>query len=171
MMVVATRITREGSAMRIEEVIGKRIKEAREWDGLSQEQVGREMARYLAKPWPGQQVSVAEDGGRKFTAAELFALCMVLRRPASYLFLLNPDDVIEVDGSEKRVGEDAFTVQLVGPTGGGLIVPTVRQLIDPLASSLAEMEGAARRARELMEQLGRALDTPGEVSEEQKVQS
>jgi transcriptional regulator with XRE-family HTH domain len=149
--------------MKIEEVIGRRIREAREYENLSQGDVGREMARYLGKPWPNQQVSVAEDGGRKFTAAELFALCMVLRRPASYLFLPDPDDVIEVEGTEKRIVDDAFLVQLVGPHNGGLAIPAVRALIDPLASQLGGIEAASRRAREIVEQLGRALSEPLEA--------
>jgi transcriptional regulator with XRE-family HTH domain len=146
--------------MKIEEVIGRRIREAREYENLSQEDVGRAMARYLEKPWPNQQVSVAEDGGRKFTAAELFALCMVLRRPASYLFLPDPDDIIEVPGSEKRIDDDAFLIQLVGPHDGGIIVPAVQAIVGPLASELAGMEAVARQARETVEQLGRALAEP-----------
>jgi transcriptional regulator with XRE-family HTH domain len=149
--------------MKIEEVIGRRIRDMREYQNLSQEEVGREMARYLGKPWPNQQVSVAEDGGRKFSALELFALCMVLRAPASYLFSPDPGDVIEVPGSEKRVGEDAFLVQLVGPQGGGIIVPVVQAIVGPLASELAGMEAVARQAREIVEQLGRALSEPVEA--------
>jgi transcriptional regulator with XRE-family HTH domain len=145
--------------MRIEEVIGKRIKEAREHDGLSQDQVGRAMARYLGKPWPNQQVSVAEDGGRKFTAAELFALCMVLRRPASYLFIPSAGDVIEVDGTDQRVpGHIAFVLQVASSEDDlQLMGPSIQALVGPLASRVVEAEKNARLARELVEEIERVL--------------
>ena len=89
----------------------------------------------------------------------LFALCMVLWCPASYLFLPQPGDVVEVEGTERRVGDDAFAVMFSGAEGDqGMIVPAVKALVEPLAVRLAEAEATTRIARELVEQLGVAID-------------
>jgi len=147
--------------VKIEEVIGKRIREARELDGLSQDQLGRDMGRYLGKPWPNQQVSVAESGGRKFSALELFAVCMVLGRPASYFFLPGTEDVVEVPGPEQRVGADAFAVQWTGRQDPGAVIPQVRAVFAPLMELLEISERTTHEARSIVEEVGRALLTDG----------
>lgn len=53
--------------VKIEQVIGERIRELREGLGISQAELGNR----LPLPWPRQAVSAAEKGRRAFAAAEL----------------------------------------------------------------------------------------------------
>ena len=64
--------------MRIEEVIGERIREVRDLQELTQEQFGLRLGELLGRAWSRQAVSSAEQGGRQFTAAELVAIAHVL---------------------------------------------------------------------------------------------
>lgn len=64
--------------MKIEEVIGYWITQAREDTGLKQAQIGEQLAEHLGKPWSRQAVWAAEKGNRSFTAAELVALAKIL---------------------------------------------------------------------------------------------
>jgi transcriptional regulator with XRE-family HTH domain len=145
------------AAVRIEEVVGTRIRSVREHEGMSQEQLGRELGRYLGKPWPNQQVSVAEDGGRKFSALEIFALCMVLKRPASYFFTPNPDDVVEVPGSVQRVGDEAFDVQWARRDDAAAVLPQMKAVFAPLLDLLETAQGATKTAHGLIENIAGAL--------------
>ena len=72
--------------MRIEEVVGRRIRDIRESQGMTQEQLGQEIGKLLGKPWPRQTVSLAEQGRRAFTAAELVACSLALGAPVAELF-------------------------------------------------------------------------------------
>ncbi|HYN35362.1 MAG TPA: helix-turn-helix transcriptional regulator, partial [Actinomycetota bacterium] len=73
--------------MRIPEIVGRRVREARKDIGLSQANLGERLGWYLDKPWFPQAVSEAEAGRRNFTAEELFALAIVVKRPLSWFFL------------------------------------------------------------------------------------
>ncbi len=64
--------------MRVEEVVGLRLREERERAGLSQSQLGQYVAPLLGRVWPRQAISHAEAGKRAFTAAELVAFAHVI---------------------------------------------------------------------------------------------
>ena len=72
--------------MRIEELIGQRIRERREELEMSQAELGRLLGRLLDKEWSRQTVSAAEQGKRAFTSAEMVAISHVLRTTVSQLF-------------------------------------------------------------------------------------
>lgn len=135
--------------MRVEEMVGRRIRDARQTSGLSQEELGRELRSYLGKAWPGQQVSVAEDGGRKFSALELFALGSILARPASYFFIPFTADPIEVPGERQGVpAREAFALQLWGEEAAwGTGAPVVRAILETASSVLESTERGTRDAR------------------------
>jgi 8-oxo-dGTP diphosphatase len=72
--------------MRVEEVVGLRIKDIRESRGLTQDQLGELMGELLGgRPWARQTVSAAEHGRRAFTAAELVACSLALGAPVGEL--------------------------------------------------------------------------------------
>jgi transcriptional regulator with XRE-family HTH domain len=73
--------------MKIPEVVGKRIYEARRGAEISQAELGQRLGEYLGKAWFPQAVSEAEKGRRNFTAEELFALAIVLDKPVAWFFL------------------------------------------------------------------------------------
>lgn len=77
--------------MRIEDVIGHWITQAREESRMTQAEIGVELGKYLGKPWPRQAVSAAEKGRRSFTAAELVALAYVLGYSVEALLVPPPD--------------------------------------------------------------------------------
>lgn len=137
--------------MRVEELVGRRVRESRETVGLTQEQLGQSLQPYLGKKWPGQQVSVAEDGGRKFTAAELFALSMVLDRPVSYFFIPISVTPIEAPGGAVPVDE-ATSRQIWGPSKDS-VAPIVVSVLQRLPGFLGEMEQSAREARQVVDDL------------------
>jgi transcriptional regulator with XRE-family HTH domain len=78
--------------VRVEELIGFRIRQARSDAGMSLEEFGRLLGEPLGKAWVKQSVHNAENGRRLFTAAELVAVALVLRCTVADLFRL-PSDV------------------------------------------------------------------------------
>lgn len=77
---------REGQRVRVEEVVGRRIRDIRDSQGMTQELLGQEIGKLLGKPWPRQTVSLAEQGRRAFTAVELVAVARVLGVYVGHLF-------------------------------------------------------------------------------------
>jgi transcriptional regulator with XRE-family HTH domain len=83
--------------MKVEELIGTRVKVARTEAGLTQAQLGEALGGYLGKPWSNMVVSLAETGRRNFAAAELVALAVVLKRPVAWFFSpLDTEAVVEL---------------------------------------------------------------------------
>lgn len=72
--------------MQVSEVVGVRMKDMRESRKMTQEQFGELLGELLGKAWPRQAVSAAERGLRAFTAAEIFAIALVLGVPPGHLF-------------------------------------------------------------------------------------
>ncbi|MBF6216055.1 helix-turn-helix transcriptional regulator [Nocardia puris] len=84
--------------MKIERIVGERIRIAREAIGYSQPELGRRVGEALDKATPRQAVSAFERGERAFTASELFVFAQILRVPVSSLFT-PPSGVGEVEVS------------------------------------------------------------------------
>lgn len=81
--------------MRIEEVVGTRMREHREAKGVTQDQLGQELGHVLGRPWARQAVSAAEKGQRAFAAVELLAIADTLEIKCSDL-LRPPPNVVEI---------------------------------------------------------------------------
>jgi transcriptional regulator with XRE-family HTH domain len=64
--------------VRIEEVIGSRIRDVREINEVTQQELGQRLGPLLGKEWSRQAVSAAEKGDRAFTAVELVAVAQAL---------------------------------------------------------------------------------------------
>jgi transcriptional regulator with XRE-family HTH domain len=73
--------------MKVSEIVGQRVRWAREERGLTQAELGQRVGELLGKAWFPQAVSEAERGRRQFTAEELLALAYVLDKPISFFFL------------------------------------------------------------------------------------
>lgn len=79
--------------MSIEQTVGANLHRAREHAGLSQAEFGSAIGEVLNRPpWTRQAVSVAEKGGRAFTAVELVAIAETLDIPIADLFSQPPPD-------------------------------------------------------------------------------
>jgi transcriptional regulator with XRE-family HTH domain len=124
--------------MRVEEVVGKRLRDARRAAGLTQLQLGEAMADFLPKKWVGQQISQAEEGNRKLTAEELFAFCCILARPVNYFFIPTVDvSVIEVRGRQGTIDAETVRDIQMPDMAYNAALPALRQLMS-LESSMRD---------------------------------
>src|SRR4051794_27068263 len=87
------------SGMKIQEVIGRNVRQAREDAGLSQRELGDLLGGTLGTPWFPQAVSTAEKGGRDWAAEDLVGVAWVLQRPVSWFFRVptdvDPDEILD----------------------------------------------------------------------------
>ncbi len=81
--------------LQVEQYVGQLIRDRRIELEMTQEGFGRELGHWLGKPWSRSTVSVAENGKRAFTAAELVAIAHVLRTSPTYL-LTPPAGISEI---------------------------------------------------------------------------
>lgn len=150
--------------MKVEEVVGRRIREAREARGLSQEEFGGLLATHLAKPWARQAMSAAEKGQRSFSAVELLAISVVIGCDIAALFRMPGD----LDGVTMPSGVRLSRDQ-ISPTAD-----SIPSSIEALRLSLGRMVREAetlrvsstdteRRARQAMDDLDGMLPLAGQV--------
>lgn len=92
----------KGDRMKIEEIVGERVRARREHLGISQPELGRRLEPLLGTAWPKQTVSSAEKGKRSFTASDLVALAHVLQLPVGDL--LRPSTTMRVETIELGSG-------------------------------------------------------------------
>src|SRR3954468_21857578 len=78
----------------VSRLVGARIADVRLLRGYTQEDLGERLAEHLGRPWPRQAVSLAEQGGRAFTAAELVAVARVLGVAVADLFSLIDQQIL-----------------------------------------------------------------------------
>ncbi len=96
--------------MRVEEVVGDRLRRERERAGLSQAQVGQYVAPLLGRVLPRQAISHAEAGKRAFTAAELVAFAHVIGCDVAKLLELPPHVDAVTMPSGRTLDRDQFPV-------------------------------------------------------------
>jgi transcriptional regulator with XRE-family HTH domain len=113
--------------VRLEEVVGQRIREIRDSKGMSQADLGRALAPLLGRPWSRQAMSAAEKGARDFKVAELVAIARVLGTTVSQLVLPGP----EVTGSRHERQAVVF------PSGETI---TAMELIDAVLSPVVDLD-------------------------------
>ncbi|MCQ4043840.1 helix-turn-helix transcriptional regulator [Streptantibioticus rubrisoli] len=101
--------------MRLEEIVGANVAEARERRKLSQAELGELLGQHLDKPWARQAVSAAEKGRRAFAVSELVALALAL--DVTLFDLLAPsyaelgDRRVELPGSVIQLGRYAQVIE------------------------------------------------------------
>lgn len=144
--------------MRIEEVVGKRIKEVREARSLTQEEFGAKLADLLGKPWPRQTVSTAEKGQRSFAAAELLACSIVLGCDVAYLFRLP----VDVDAVHTPAGvltrKQIYEAERTGIPGGPQPNETAQEVLDEVEESLQKFGPNLRQIAGFTESMAQQVD-------------
>jgi transcriptional regulator with XRE-family HTH domain len=95
--------------VRIGEVIGDRVRAAREKAGWTQTELGKRVGQRLGqRGWSRQVVSAAEQGRRAYTAAELLTFADVLG--VSVTFLLTPPPDVSTIEIAPGVSTDTMAV-------------------------------------------------------------
>jgi transcriptional regulator with XRE-family HTH domain len=89
-------IKAQNDTMRVEQMIGKRVRQAREEADLSQREFGERVGDVLGKRWTPQAVSQAEKGERDWRAKDLVAMAWILRRPVAWFYTPNEEDRSEM---------------------------------------------------------------------------
>jgi transcriptional regulator with XRE-family HTH domain len=123
----------------MQQVVGYRVREARERQGWTMEQFGERMGSALGRaPWVRQQVFAAEHGDRAWAVEELVVAALVLEVPVLELIKPQPDDLVTLP-SQLISAEDLRAV----------VLGTYRDEDAPLALLVAADEAmdAVNRAR------------------------
>lgn len=137
--------------MRVEEIVGANMRQARERAGMSQAELGEAMAEHLGDQWRRRQpVSTAETGKRAFTAAELLTIASVLSIPVNALFVPPMGDrFIEVGGDGLKPVDDL---------GGAMLRSVGRlKLKSRMWDALADLRDAEANQIELINTLLEAV--------------
>jgi transcriptional regulator with XRE-family HTH domain len=90
------------------ELVGRRIAEARQERGMTQEELGQALAPYLGRPMVKQTVSLIEGGTREVSVTELLAMALVLVRPLHWFirgdYPQDAGDTVTFPGGERVSG-------------------------------------------------------------------
>jgi transcriptional regulator with XRE-family HTH domain len=125
--------------MRIERVIGQRVAQARKEQGqkVTQMDVAVRMNALIGGSWSPAGVSKVENGHRRITAEELYALSVILNRPVEWFFELPKGErTVEFPGGVWNPQENRIRYPL---SRGGAHV--LRQSLLKQAQKLQEEQG------------------------------
>lgn len=144
--------------MKVSEVVGQRIKQARRAGGLTQKDLGQELRNYLPGAWPVQAVSAAEQGRREFTAVELAALALILKKPVGWFFLPTADETVQFPRG-KKTKPSAFARAASAGSGGEVAeeIAQLRKHMRDLAKAVQRLEEGA--VAELLEDMHHSIVT------------
>jgi transcriptional regulator with XRE-family HTH domain len=150
--------------MRPSDVIGQRVRLARELAGMSQAALGAALGQYLGKPWAPQQVASLETGKRKrLSPDELVALAGILDRPVTWFLLPEGDEPYRFPGGMELdpravLGERASRSRR--PAEAERLVRSLERLLPHLLRTWQRLQVASdeaqkelRSASELLEDL------------------
>lgn len=140
--------------LKLEEVIGQRIKEARGVKGYSQTELGERLGELLGTTWSRQAVSAAEHGQRAFPIIELFALASVMGISVHQLI----DAPTLYSPGEK---EPSWLVDM--PAGGTIHWQEVFRIANPDASAVALIDRLQGAAFEAKDALSEAVEMLNEI--------
>lgn len=143
--------------MRVEEFVGQRVRDRRNELGITQHDFGQKLAPYLGKAWSRSTVSVAENGGRAFAAAELIAISHVLSTTPGRL-LTPPAGVesVEMPGGEE-IPASGLAAVLVPRAPGGKPFDVTQDSLVALMDDLRTIGNGTRRAGEHLHRLNEEL--------------
>lgn len=148
--------------MRIQEVIGQNVRQARQGAGLSQRELGERVGWVLGedRTWFAQAVSAAEtSGGRDWSALDLVAVAWVLKRPVAWFFKApggaDPSALLEVPGEH--------AVPLSWVAGAGSAERSVEELATEIERLSKELGRAVADRKRLSDQCDSARARTGKI--------
>jgi transcriptional regulator with XRE-family HTH domain len=148
------------SRVRLEQVIGHRMRERREEMALTQEQAGQRIGELLGRPWPRQAVSAAEKGDRAFTAAELVAIAFALDTTVSWLLTPLAGGLGVEMPSGTAVDQTKLIAAVLPPPSDGGDTEAVRQVLVDLGQKIMENARAFDRLMDDVQTLYRFVMQP-----------
>jgi transcriptional regulator with XRE-family HTH domain len=148
--------------VRVEELVGRRIRDIRDSKGMTQEQLGIAIGELLGKPWPRQTVSSAEAGRRAFTAAELVAIAHALGVYAGYLFTpaAGPIGGIELSPGVELKPEEVLQVLFQSSDIAG-VEGSLQSLLLAARQADAAVSGIEKNVNDLLGHLAGGVVGPG----------
>jgi len=154
--------------VRVEEVVGRRVRARREELGMTQKEFGRRVGQLLGKAWSRSTVSVAENGSRAWAAADLVAVAMVLQVTVGDL-LIPPIEEAAVDlGGPQAVPKSRLSDAVTAHGREDLNLAAIRETLSLLADTANRSQADGNRileiARDLDVQITQRVAAGGVVS-------
>ena len=145
--------------MRVEETVGRRVREARERVGMSQRELGQHIAPLLGRVLSRQSISQAEQGHRAFSAVDLVMFANVLDVDAAFLLSIPPAvEQIEMPSGHALYRKDLLRARQADTEG-------IRAATAKLVALTKSVQDGGRQAeeiaRDLYEDWARALTGAG----------
>jgi transcriptional regulator with XRE-family HTH domain len=141
--------------VRIEEIVGQRMRQRREDLKLTQEGLGKLIGKHLGRDWTRQTVSAAEQGGRTFAASDMVTLAYVLGVSVAYLLTPPPGtDIIEF-APGVQAGRDVLVSALAPAMAEGQPQEQMLETVSRLLTHVGQLTESASEVRDDMDLLGR----------------
>ncbi|GAB3494016.1 helix-turn-helix transcriptional regulator [Amycolatopsis cihanbeyliensis] len=151
--------------MRLEEMIGRRVRDVRELNEMTQQEVGEKLAHLLGKPWSRQAVSAAEQGNRAFTAAELVAIAQVIGTTVARLFS-PPLDADEIElPSGATVPRSTYVESTMQRVSSAKSIAHMRDTIEIMANANAAAAKHNHLVNKGIAGLIEAIEATAEINE------
>jgi transcriptional regulator with XRE-family HTH domain len=148
--------------MEMAEIVGLRVREARDSRSLSQKKLGEALRPFLGSTWPKQTVSAVERGLRSLDASELAAFALALGY--SVQWFLTPPDVGEDVSLKGQTVRPGILLRALGLSADESLsrdqALEVAEWQDVLFELVAEAVGKAEQARDALAGLLQLI-TPG----------
>jgi transcriptional regulator with XRE-family HTH domain len=133
------------AGVRIEQLIGENVRQAREDAGISQRELGERVALFLGREWFGQAVHAAERGDRRWTAEDIVAVAWAFQRPISWFFRVpdghRGDEQLESKGGRKALPLAWLSGEQAPRRSAADIAAQIEQLTHELIRATALEEG------------------------------
>jgi transcriptional regulator with XRE-family HTH domain len=145
-------------SMRVEELVGQRIREARERAGMTQPELGRWLAPLLGRELPRQAISLAEQGKRQFNASELVAFAYVVGCDVADLFVLPVEENhLRMPSGKDLSREDLRQAAAAGASDTKRLREALTNLVEAAEALQSNGFQAAQAARRLHDELEHVL--------------
>jgi transcriptional regulator with XRE-family HTH domain len=152
----------------VEQLIGANMRRARQQRGMAQEELGRQLARYLGRPLTRQAISLAEKGQRDFRAAELVAIARELDKPMSFFFAPEaPGQQLDFPGGWTIPAADVVAAFMTADTQTGLARFYGLEAMQGLVEQLQfQLQVVTEELRKSLDTVAILRELPGEAAGE-----